>query len=68
MLQQAKFTYYPLWKTFEKQVKAIEKQRRKQTGFALFKPKQQSKLVENLFPKYFLNTEVKVEIDKIKMI
>ena len=56
MLQQAKFTYYPLWKTFEKQVKAIEKQRRKQTGFALFKPKQQSKLVENLFPKYFLNT------------
>ena len=30
MIQQAKFTYSPLGKTFEKQIKIIEDQRKKQ--------------------------------------
>ena len=30
MIQQAKFTYYPLGKAFEKQIKTIEDQRKKQ--------------------------------------
>ena len=31
MIQQAKFTYYPLCKAFEKQIKTIEEQEKKQT-------------------------------------
>ena len=47
IIEQAKFTYSPLGKAFEKQIKTIEDQRQKQVETLKFiKPKEQTKPIE----------------------
>ena len=47
MIEQAKFTYSPLGKAFEKQIKTIEDQGQKQVeALKDLKPKEQTKAIE----------------------
>ena len=67
--EQAKFAYSPLGKTFEKQIKTIEDQGKKQVD-ALDTLKSNSQLtIEDVIPKNALNNdEAKKELNKIKEI
>ena len=67
--EQAKFTYSPLGKSFEKQIKTIEDQGKKQVD-ALDTLKSNSQLtIEDVIPKNALNNdEAKKELNKIKEI
>ena len=48
IIEQAKFTYFPLGKAFEKQIKTIEDQGQKQVdALKDLKPKEQAKLIED---------------------
>ena len=48
IIEQAKFTYSPLGKAFEKQIKAIEDQGQKQIkALEDLKPKEQTKLIQD---------------------
>ena len=69
IIEQAKFTYSPLGKAFEKQIKTIEDQGQKQVE-ALNTFKSDNKLtIEDVIPKSALiNDESKKELDKIKKI
>ena len=50
IIEEAKFTYSPLGKTFEKQVKAIEDQGQKQEdALKNLKPKEQTKPIEGKY-------------------
>ena len=68
MIEQAKFTYSPLGKAIEKQIKTIEDQGEKQIkGLNTFKSDNEER--ENIIPKSALiNDESKKELDKIKEI
>ena len=59
--EQAKFTYSPLGKAFEKQMKTIEDQIIKQEEI-----KEDVKSTEGIFPKYMRMNEIKNEIYEIK--
>ena len=63
MIEQAKFTYSPLGKAFEKQIKTIEDQRKKQVeALANLKPKE-TKPIEGKpyeYSNYFLNGLAKI--------
>ena len=67
IIEQVKFTYSPLEKAFEKQIKTIEDQGQKQVE-ALKTLKFNNKLaIEDVIPKRALNNdEAKKELDKIK--
>ena len=65
IIEQAKFTYSPLGKAFEKQIKTIEDQGEKQVK-ALEDLKSKSKLIEGIFPEGYESVEIKNEVDKIK--
>ena len=69
VIEQAKFTYSPLGKAFEKQIKTIEDQGKKQVD-ALNTLKSNNQLtIEDVIPKNALNNdEAKKELDKIKEI
>ena len=68
IIEQAKFTYSPLGKAFEKQIKTIEDQGKKQVE-ALNTLKSNNQLtIEDVIPKNALNNETKKELDKIKEI
>ena len=69
IIEQAKFTYSPLGKAFDKQIKSIEGQGQKQVE-ALNTLKSNNKLrIENVIPENALNNdETKKEMDKIKEI
>ena len=69
IIEQAKFTYSPLGKAFEKQIKTIEDQGQKQLE-ALNTLKSNNQLTtEDKIPKSTLNNdEAKKELDKIKEI
>ena len=69
ILEQARFTYSPLGKTFKKQIKTIEDQGKKQVD-ALNTLKSNNQLtIEEVIPKTSLNNdEGKKELDKIKEI
>ena len=69
IIEQAKFTYSPLGKAFEKQTKTIEDQGQEQFD-ALNTLKSNNQLtIEDAFPKNALiNDETKKELDKIKKI
>ena len=69
ILEQARFTYSPLGKTFKKQIKTIEDQGKKQVD-ALNTLKSNNQLtIEEVIPKTSLNNdEDKKELDKIKEI
>ena len=69
IIEQAKFTYSPLGKAFEKQTKTIEDQGEKQIKAIKDNNKQLAKVqgvtTKNIFPENILNDEAKREIDKI---
>ena len=69
IIEQAKFTYSPLRKAFEKQIKTIDDQGQKQVD-ALNTLKSNNQLtIEDVIPKNALNNdEAKKELDKIKEI
>ena len=69
IIEQAKFTYSPLGKAFEKQIKTIEDQGKKQVD-ALNTLKSNNQLtIEDVIPKNALNNdEAKKELGKIKEI
>ena len=63
MIEQARFTYSPLGKAFEKQVKTIEDQGKSKQAVALNTLKSNSKLtIEDVT---LNNDEAKKELDKI---
>ena len=69
LIEQARFTYSPLGKAFDKQIKTIEDQGKKQVE-ALNKLKCNNQLtIEDVIPENALNNdEAKKELDKIKEI
>ena len=67
IIEQVKFTYSPLEKAFEKQIKTIEDQGEKQIeALKDLKPEEKTKSVDGIFPKGHENVEIKNEINKIK--
>ena len=68
--EQAKFTYSPLGKAFEKQIKTFEEQGKKQVEvLKALKPeenKEGTKSIEGLFPKDMRTNEIKTVINDIK--
>ena len=68
--EQAKVTYSPLGKAFEKQIKTIEDQGIKQVealkGLKPEENKEGIKSVEGIFPKEKRTNEINNEIDEIK--
>ena len=65
IIEQAKFTYSPLGKAFEKQIKTIEDQGQKQVK-ALEALESKSKSIKGIFPKGYESVEIKNELDKIE--
>ena len=70
IIEQAKFTYSPLGKAFEKQIRTIEYQEEKQVKALNTLKSGNNKLkIENVIPKIvFANDEAKEEFNKIKEI
>ena len=72
MIEQAKFTYSPLGKTFEKQTKTIKDQGEKKIEAIQDNKKQpdntQELTIKNIIPEDILSDEAKKEINKIKEI
>ena len=72
IIEQAKFTYSPLGKAFEKQTKTIEDQGKKQIKAIQDNKKQltntQEITIKNIIPENILNDEAKNEIDRISKI
>ena len=70
VIEQAKFTYLPVGKAFEKQIKTPEDQGRKQVEalrlLKLEENQQDPKSVEGIFPKVMRTNKIKNEIDEIK--
>ena len=67
IIKQAKFTYFPLGKVFEKQTKTIQDQREKRRWcFKSFKEEGQTRSTKGIFPKYHESDETKNELHKIK--
>ena len=70
LIEQAKFTYTPLGKAFEKQMKTIEYQGITQVeALKVLKPeenKEDIKLLEGIFPNDMRSYEIKNEIHQIK--
>ena len=67
IIEQAKFTYSPLEKAFEKQTKTIENQGEKHVkALEDQKLKEQIKSIEGIFPEGYKSVEIKNEINKIK--
>ena len=65
--EQAKFTYSPLGKGFEKQTKVIKDQGEKQVkALEDLKLKEQIKSIEGIFPEGHKSVEIKNKINKIK--
>ena len=71
IIEQAKFTYSPLGKAFEKQIKTIEEQVKKQVeALEVSKPEKGQELETNewVFPKKIRNNEINNELStKIKL-
>ena len=67
IIEQAKFTYFPLGKTFEKQTKTIEDQGKKQVDAleALKPPDKQLSSIRDFISKERLNSEIVDEIERI---
>ena len=67
IIEQAKFTYSPLGKDFEKQTKTIEDQGEKQVkSLEDLKLKKQIKSIGGIFPESYESVEIKNEMNKIK--
>ena len=69
MIEQGKFTYFPLGKAFEKQIKTIEDQDQKQVkALNTLKSNNQLTLVDVISNDASNNDEAKNKLDKIKEI
>ena len=69
MIEQAKFTYFPLGKAFEKQIKTIEEQAKKQVeALEVLKPNTQKLSIKDVIPENTLTEEAKNELNEIKEI
>ena len=69
IIEQARFTYSPLGKIFEKQLKTTEDQEQKQVETLNTLKSNNQLTIENVIPKNALNNdEAKKELDKIKEI
>ena len=69
IIEQAKFTYSPLGKAFEKQIKTIEDQGKKQVDALNTLKSNNQLIIEDVIPKNALNNdEAKKKLDKIKEI
>ena len=67
MIEQAKFTYSPLGKAFEKQIKTMKDERKKQVeALKDLNLKDQPKSIEGIFPKRNEAEGIKDELSKIK--
>ena len=68
IIEQARFTYSPLGKAFEKQIKTIEDQGEKQVkALNTLKSDNKKLTIEDVIPKSaFIDDESKKELDKIK--
>ena len=67
IMEQAKFTYFPLGKALEKQTKTVEDQGEKQVKASQdLKLKEQIKSIERIFPEGYKIVEIKNEINKIE--
>ena len=67
IIEQAKFTYSPLGKAFERQTKTIEDQGKKQVkALKDLDLKEQTKSIEEIFPKDYESDEMKNKLSKIK--
>ena len=67
IIEQARFTYSPLGKSFEKQIKTIEDKGKNQIhSLESLKSKEQTKSVEYIFPEVYDSVENKNELNKIK--
>ena len=68
IIAQAMFTYSPLGKAFEKQIKTKRTRKTTSWSFRSFKPEknQELKSIEGLFPKEMRTSEIKNEKDEIK--
>ena len=68
IIEQAKFTNFPLVKAFEKQIKTIEDQGEKQVkALNTLKSDNKKLTIEDVIPKSaFIDDESKKELDKIK--
>ena len=69
IIEQAKFTYSPLGKAFEKQIKTIEEQGKRQVEpLEVLKPITQKLTIKDAIPENTLSEEAKNELHKIKEI
>ena len=69
IIKQAKFTYSPVGKAFEKQIKAIEEQGKKQVeALEVVNLNTQKSTIKDAIPENTLTEEAKNELDKIKEI
>ena len=69
MIEKARFTYSPLGKAFEKQIKKIEEQGRKQVkALKASKSDVQQLIIKDVIPEDQLNEEAKNKIKRIKEI
>ena len=67
IIEQAKFTYSPLGKAFERQTKTIEDQRKKQVkALKDLDLKEETKSIAEIFPKDYESDEMKNKLSKIK--
>ena len=68
LIEKGKFTYTPLGKAFEKQIKTIEDQGKKQAKALIFlkTAEQKPESIEGIFPKGLKRSEIKNEITEIK--
>ena len=67
IIEQAKFTYSPLSKTFEKQIKTMEDQGEKQVeALNVSKPNTKNLTIKDVIPENTLSKEAENELNKIK--
>ena len=67
IIEQAKLTYSPLGKAFEKQIKTIEEHGKKQVeALEILKPITQKLIIKDVIPENTLTEEAKNELKKIK--
>ena len=66
-IEQAKFRYSPLGKAFDKEIKTIEKQGKKQVeALEVLKPNTKKLTIKDAIPENILSEEAKNELNKIK--
>ena len=69
IIEQAKFTYSPLGSAFEKRIKTVEEQGKKQVKTLeglKSEENHETEAIEGLFPKKIRNNKIKNETDEIK--